>query len=76
MHINVIYLHNPSLHLLGAAASVAPVARTNFANIEIIFAEDIHQLESELVDVLAIELEMNVHPKRFIIAKKAPTRVK
>ena len=58
--LNVIYLHNPSLHLLGAAASVATVARANFANIKIIFAEDIHQLESELVDVLAIELEMKV----------------
>ena len=54
MHINVIHLHNPSLHLFGAAASVATVARANFANIKIIFAEDIHQLESELVDVLAI----------------------
>ena len=65
MHINVIYLHNPSLHLLGAAASVATVARANFANIKIIFAEYIHQLESELVDVLAIELEMKVQIKVF-----------
>ena len=63
MHINVIHLHNPSLHLLGAAASVATVARANFANIKIIFAEYIHQLESELVDVLAVELEMKVHTK-------------
>ena len=63
MHINVIYLHNPPLHLLGAAASVATVARANFANIKIIFAEYIHQLESELVDVLAIELEMKVQIK-------------
>ena len=63
MHINFVHLHNPSLHLLGAAASVATVARANFANIKIIFAEDIHQLESELVDVLAVELEMNVHTK-------------
>ena len=47
------YLHDPALHLLGAAAPVAAAHRADLADVELILAENVQQLEPELVDVLA-----------------------